>query len=280
MRNQNCSQLCSSVAILYGTFTRVDGVIFTASMSASSQGPTACVAQDNAQINVEKTLQNFLDKYNPKIVDYKYYIDYTNKCGDLINPKLCYNSSDRFEVEMKAYRLVKGYTVTTPDASVDGLSASVQNPTYYYSDIDCTEKVGYGLHNHIVYINTSGIDVEVVNPSYNLNNLFTKPIKCYITNIRTKQRIESSINMNLVQGYGGSDLDIKDYTHSISYANISTIDSKFQDNGFDLETLDGVLGTSKTNFVRNFVEQDKTFLEYETTAVFIHKRVPNVQTTL
>lgn len=273
-QNNNCDcntkTTCSSEANLSGTFTDKNGTIFTATMSATAQGKTACDAQDNAQINVEKTLENFIANYSPEIVDYTYYIDYKNKCGELIYPKLCYNKEDKFTVEMKAFRLVKGFTATTPDISVDGQSASVQNPTYYYADIDCTEKIGYGLHNHVVYINTGGIDIEIVNPSYNFNNQFFAPIKCYITNQRTKQRIESSINMNLVQGYGGSDLDITDYTHTSSYASASTIGSKFENNGFNLKSLDGILGISNTFFVRNFTEQGKSFLEYETTATFVH----------
>ena len=264
MINNNCYQGCSSVAVLYGTFTRTDGVIFTASMSGSNNGCTPCSAQNNAQTAVESVLRNFLADYTPQIIDHTYYIEYTNKCGEMIIDELCYTNSDKFTIEMKAFRLVKGHTTTLPDIKVDGESAIVNNPIYYYADMDCTEKIGFGIHNHVAYLNTSGIDTEILNPSYWFNNKFVEPLESTITNERTKQRIKTLIFLNLVQGYGGSNINIINYTHTSSHATVSTIGSKIEKNGFGITNLDGLLGISKTNYIRTFND----LFEYETNTYF------------
>jgi hypothetical protein len=63
---------------LEGEFTRMDGVKFTASMSAKGNGSDCTTSEKSAKKNIFRTLQNFLDSYSPKIIDYKYTIQ--SKC--------------------------------------------------------------------------------------------------------------------------------------------------------------------------------------------------------
>lgn len=68
-----------SESILEGEFTTVDGVKFTASMTATGVGSTRGISKKISQNNVFETLTNFLHDCNPKIIDYKYEIK--TKCN-------------------------------------------------------------------------------------------------------------------------------------------------------------------------------------------------------
>lgn len=63
-----------SETILEGEFTRVNGVKFKASMSATGGGSTYKIAKKVSKNNVFVTLKNFLETSNPKIIEYKYEI--------------------------------------------------------------------------------------------------------------------------------------------------------------------------------------------------------------
>jgi carbon monoxide dehydrogenase subunit G len=72
----------SCEAIVEGKFTRKDGVVFTATMSATGGASTCEKAKEAAKANANKTLEHFLETYKPKIVDYTYKIkiDCDEKC--------------------------------------------------------------------------------------------------------------------------------------------------------------------------------------------------------
>ena len=84
--SNTCCVDCQSRAILTGTFTRVDGVQFTASMSATGAGSTCDAARANAEENINATLQQFLAEYTPQIVDYTTDINYVTHCGTHLCP--------------------------------------------------------------------------------------------------------------------------------------------------------------------------------------------------
>jgi hypothetical protein len=68
---------------LEGSFSRNDGVVFTASMSATGQGIDCNTAKENAEQNLQKTLENFLTTYTPTIVDYTFTIN--TSCDNTCN---------------------------------------------------------------------------------------------------------------------------------------------------------------------------------------------------
>jgi hypothetical protein len=78
------SKTVSCEAIVEGTFTKKNGVQFTATMSATGAGTTCEGAKESAKKNAIKTLEHFL-KENPRIVDYTYQI--TTNCGEKCDKK-------------------------------------------------------------------------------------------------------------------------------------------------------------------------------------------------
>lgn len=68
----------NSKSVLEGEFTRVDGVKFKASMSATGSGPDCETAKKYSQRNIFILLTEFLSSNDPKIVDYIY--DIKTKC--------------------------------------------------------------------------------------------------------------------------------------------------------------------------------------------------------
>ena len=249
MTDKNLSQICSSVAVLYATFTSEDGGVFTASMSASSQGSTTCDAQDNAQKNVENLLKNIIAEHIPRIVNHEYHIKYTNKRGDLIDPNLCYTKEDGFIVKTRAYRLVKGYTVTPPTISVGTSSTSILNTVQYYSDSDCTQQVGYGSCNLNPYSESNNAHDDVsseFSSGFNFSNIFNEKLDCIIHNIKTHQQINAFITPNHVQGVGISDAKVNQFNnYNKTQAIISTVGSTLSENGFGITSVDGWYGTSE-----------------------------------
>lgn len=73
-KSSNKSSNIISETILEGEFTRVNGVKFKASMSATGNGSSYKIAKKVSQNNVFVTLKKFLETSNPKIIDYKYEI--------------------------------------------------------------------------------------------------------------------------------------------------------------------------------------------------------------
>jgi len=67
--NCECYKKIICKSILEGEFTTVTGTKFTATMSATGSGNTCESAKENSIININKTLNNFLDTYKPKIVN-------------------------------------------------------------------------------------------------------------------------------------------------------------------------------------------------------------------
>jgi hypothetical protein len=74
---------CTSV--LDGTFTDVNGVIFSASMTATGSGSDCKSAEKNSEKNIQETLENFLKEYKPKIVNETHNV--TTSCDGCENPK-------------------------------------------------------------------------------------------------------------------------------------------------------------------------------------------------
>lgn len=77
---------CKSV--LQGTFTRDDGIVFTASMSATGTGPNCEIALKNSKSNINKTLEDFLSSYLPKIISETHTINTTCENDYKPTPKL------------------------------------------------------------------------------------------------------------------------------------------------------------------------------------------------
>lgn len=263
---------CSSVAVLYGTFTRIDGVIFTASMSASSIGNTPCEAQDNAQIVVTGiVLENFLMEYIPEIIDYTYYIEYTNKCGESIIGELCYNADDNFTVDLKLYDFIEGYTITKPSEATPAVDSRMYTAslthrmpaiiTSKHPSI-CVE-CGRGTVNANVVI--SATNPSKANALTTSHSEIPKYVDCTITNERTKQRIPSTIKLNLIQGIGGSNLSLDDYKYTTIQTNVTTIGSVLFNNLFSVKTVDGTVGTIVTNFIETNTDGARV---YESIQVF------------
>jgi hypothetical protein len=73
---------CKSV--LQGEFTRDDGIIFTATMSATGNGPNCTIAFENSTVNINKTLEDFLSSYVPEIISETHTISTT--CDSDIKP--------------------------------------------------------------------------------------------------------------------------------------------------------------------------------------------------
>jgi hypothetical protein len=86
MQKSNKSYSCES--ILTGQFVTVNGVTFTASMSASGAGSNYVSAKQRAEKNINDTLANFLSSYTPKIVKETHTITTTCSGSGDCKPKL------------------------------------------------------------------------------------------------------------------------------------------------------------------------------------------------
>jgi hypothetical protein len=260
----SCLQLFQSSASLHGTFYRDDGVIFTASMSASSTGCTLCQAQNSAQKNVENVLRDFIANYSPLITNYNIdYIDYTNKVGDEIINEPCIEINDTYKVKTKVYRFVNNYTATTPDIVKDVNSLTLHNDVDIYSDIDCTNQIGVGVHSHVILSRNGVMDIER-NPSFHLNSVVYKPVICEIQNNRTLQMIETEMEIRYVNGSGNSDISIRSLEHKTTRANITLLGSKIFPNVFSIESVDGFIG----NAISKFINKKEDGFIYEVNALW------------
>jgi hypothetical protein len=72
-------EFVSCKSVLAGTFVRIDGVQFTASMSATGSGYNCSEAKENSETAIHETFNQFLETYTPKITQYTYTIE--TSCG-------------------------------------------------------------------------------------------------------------------------------------------------------------------------------------------------------
>jgi CubicO group peptidase (beta-lactamase class C family) len=84
--SNTCCTGFTSRATLAGTFTRNDGIVFTATMTATGTGNTCDSARADCEVNINNTLQNFLSSYTPKIVSYTYDVNYVTTCDTHLCP--------------------------------------------------------------------------------------------------------------------------------------------------------------------------------------------------
>ena len=95
MCNSDSNTSFESRATLAGVFTRIDGVVFTATMTATGSGETCESAKADCEVNINATLQNFLASYTPKIVSYTDKISYVTNSGS----NLCTSSEQILKVQ-------------------------------------------------------------------------------------------------------------------------------------------------------------------------------------
>ena len=120
----SCAKECLSEALLQGSFIRDDGVIFTATMTATGVGETACDAQEQSYKNIIKTLEDFITNYTPKIVEVTYELTYSITCdgkSTCCQPKIC----KKYFLNFKLYTKNVVATVTKPDIVAGGSSFMV-----------------------------------------------------------------------------------------------------------------------------------------------------------
>jgi hypothetical protein len=185
--------LCVSIATLEGTFTRDDGVVFTASMTANGSGETACDAKEQSTVNISATLENFLATYTPTIVSQTYTIDYDITCDGV--PTCCDNPCDKYLLKYTLHGVVKVATATMPDENIFGVGdssiisaksllhtdAEIINPigdsvssvTALYKSVDYTEKVNATSYGSEFYFNDTSVDAELINLTTNISTPVT-----------------------------------------------------------------------------------------------------------
>jgi hypothetical protein len=89
----SCEQAKSSTLIsckshLEGTFERVDGIVFTATMTATGSGSNCKNAKLDSEKNINNTLEHFLNSYTPKIINKTYSIN--TECDKCVKPLTLY----------------------------------------------------------------------------------------------------------------------------------------------------------------------------------------------
>ena len=81
------NEVVSCQSVLTGSFTTVNGIVFSATMSATGSGKDCESAIKNSEMNIQKTLDNFLKYYKPHIVKHTHTVKTSCEgCHDPVPP--------------------------------------------------------------------------------------------------------------------------------------------------------------------------------------------------
>jgi hypothetical protein len=187
----------SCESILEGEFTTINGTKFTATMSATGSGNTCESAKENSIININKTLDNFLNTYKPKIIKETHKITTTCDSDCEINAPLpkypdtknsssvvYYNTNslvvDGLYNDVSAWQgirylgeniyLMAGSTVPNDEGDYDGL--------IFTGNINCINGISYTLN--VPNPNGGFYTTSNYGPDYDINTGIYRFVGSYI----------------------------------------------------------------------------------------------------
>ena len=180
------NNLSSCEAILNGTFTTIEGVQFTASMSASGSGNDCESAQNATIISILKTLQEFLNSYQPKIIKEVYTI--TTSCQNCVPVPTSPNVRGKITFELDAItQLVQTSPGVFSVCLRIGLGSGVPKP-FILAEFDsiylkpiADPSLGIPRMNpnvELTFRSTSLVPGNIVyniNPNPTVNNFYVRP---------------------------------------------------------------------------------------------------------
>jgi hypothetical protein len=237
----SCVKECLSDVLLQGSFIRIDGVNFTATMTATGVGETECDAQEQSYKNVIKTLEDFITNYTPKIVEVTYELTYSITCdgkSTCCQPKICNN----YDLIFKFYTKNEVAGITLPDVTINGHTYSVTlNDIVFDAAVDTSTTEVISNHIGAVKYNSTAIDARSSSTiSFKRKHaIFDKEYGTYLAEIvdTTTQNVvkrgEVDISQTTINTTGTSIIDIdnikkiKDegavwFTHSVKFRSKNT----------------------------------------------------------
>ena len=230
---------CKSKAVLFGTFKKSKtGKGFTYTMSATGRGSTNCLAQDEAQKNVEETLIQYLGK-NPSVILIDYYIEYTNKCNGKVITEPCFRPDDKYTVTFKVHKKITAAAVTLPDFSEQGFGVIVNQSAEIYLNQDLTgEVIALVNQSHFLNVPEKQPFFSQAYPSAYSNTVLydkTSLIPAEITALNTHQRFAGNVRIDYSTAQGKTDIRPIDYSHT-------NTDSAVTYSGVQIQSPDLVIG--------------------------------------